>query len=63
MSQRSNREGIMSEKEWDQLFNLIQKAINLPKLTAVEKGKEIRRQALWRDQDAYLDEFLAELEE
>lgn len=50
----------MNENEWDDLFDLISKAVDLPGLTAAEKGKEIRKQAGLRDQLVNLDEFIAQ---
>lgn len=49
----------MSEKEWDKLFDLIEKAVNLPGMSAGEKAAEIKSQAEARDQTTNLDEFAA----
>lgn len=52
----------MEDIEWDTLFNLIQKAINLEGLTAEEKGEKIRSEATIRDQDDNLEEFVAQVD-
>ncbi len=49
----------MNDKEWEKLFDLIEKAINLPGLTAKEKGEEIRSRAKGLYQDVNLEEFIA----
>ena len=51
----------MNEREWDKLFEFIEKAINLPNLTAQEKADKIREEAFARAQDNNLEEFITEL--
>jgi hypothetical protein len=53
----------MTEKEWDQLFDLIEKAINLDGLIADDKSEKIREEAAARSQDGNLNEFAALCEE
>lgn len=50
----------MSEKEWEKLFELIGKVVNLPGMSADEKGQEIRRQAKEHGADGDLEEFVSE---
>lgn len=53
----------MSEKEWEKLFELIGKAVNLPGMSAGEKGKEIRQQAEKVGELTNLEEFCCVCEE
>lgn len=53
----------MSEREWDKLFELIEKAVNLDGLSASEKGELIRDEANKRSQEGNLDEFVSEVTE
>ena len=50
----------MTEQDWDDLFELIEKAINQPGLSAKEKGEALRREAVERSEDGNLDEFIAQ---
>lgn len=52
----------MSEHDWDQLFDLVEKAINLEGLTASEKGDKTWEEATARDQEGNLQEFVAQLD-
>ena len=54
------REQTVSEREWDRLFELMEKATNLPGLSATEKGETIKSEAKARSAIGTLEEFLAE---
>ncbi len=47
----------MTEKQWDEFFDLMEEVTNLSGLSANERGAEIRTQALHRGKDGVLDEF------
>lgn len=49
----------MNETEWTALFDLIEKATNLPNMTANEKAAAIRNKAERADQLDNLEEFSA----
>ncbi len=53
----------MNDREWDKLFELIAKAVEMPGMTAVQKGQKIRSEAKERGQELYLDEFIGECSE
>ncbi len=52
----------MTDREWAKLFDLINKAINLPDMSAGEKGALIRAKAEENGASGDLEEFIAEAE-
>jgi hypothetical protein len=49
----------MTQHEWEMMFDLMEKAISLPGLSADEKGQLIRARAREYSSDTVLDEFIS----
>ena len=53
----------MDEGDWEELFDMIKMAINIPKLTAAEKAAAIKENAEMFDATGDLEEFIALLKD
>lgn len=51
----------MSDREWEKLFDLIEKAVNLDGMSANEKAALVRMEAESRECTGDLEEFVAML--